>query len=492
MTFGPKRGHVMFIFERFFRDFGLLLIYVAAYLIIKDVQILLDNIFLAVVAFFMPVTRTVNYLTTYYTIDQEKLLIKSGLFNKRTQEIPLVNITSVDFTQSLILQLAKVYCIHVENASSLGSTEQGSVKIVLGAEDAVTVKRILLSKHENFQVYDVQAETPEACAAYTASLKDILLMGFLQVRVLGLLIQALAFIGVSAGFLASLIEAGRGTSAEKIIMEVIDNMGVALVITAIVVMYLISLIIGALISFIKFYGFRITDRGNSLFVEYGLITKKTHTVMKEKISGVVYVQSIFMRLLKKGSLSVFAAGYGVMDDDAKEETVLLYPVTDESEMYSFLEAVLPGFAEEPIYEKSPVRAIPYYFLCVRFIAAIILLAAAWLIPAGFVVIKQCAVVSAVILLITAIISVIMESRNSAVSAATKMIVMRTGGFRRTTTLLVRDKIEFAEDIGSNRKRARIGAATLKVGVLAPNQLSSCKVRNVRLEVSEAVRSRLLY
>ena len=37
MTFGPKRGHIMFIFERLFRDFGLLIVYLLLYLIIRDV-----------------------------------------------------------------------------------------------------------------------------------------------------------------------------------------------------------------------------------------------------------------------------------------------------------------------------------------------------------------------------------------------------------------------------------------------------------------------
>ncbi len=489
MNFGPKRGHIMFIFERFFRDFGLLMIYLVMYLLVRDVQILYDNIALAVIAFFMPVKRLIEYLSTYYMIDSEKLQIKSGLLKKQVQEIPLANITAVDFAQPLILQAAKVYVINVENAGSLGDAENGNVKMVLGSEDAVTVKRLLLAKHES---YDVQVETPESMATYKASLKDILLMGFLQVRLLGILLQAMAIIGAGAGFIAGLIESSKGTGAERFILFVLDNLGPVLVIYAAVAFVLISFVIGTLVSFIKYYGFRITDRGNSLFVEYGFFTKKTHTVMKEKISGVVYVQSIFMRILKKGSLSVFAAGYGAIGEEAQEETVLIYPVTGEEKMYSFLEAVLPGMTEEPVYEKAPGKALPYYFLCVRFILSMILMAVSLCIPGGFVIIKQCALLAAGLILIATVVSVILESRNSAVSPMTKMIVMRNGGFRRATTLLVRDKIEFAEDIASTRKRHKIGAATLKVGVLAPNQCSSCKVRNMKLEVVDAVKGRLLY
>lgn len=489
MTFGPKRGHIMFIFEKFFRDFGLLLVYLLMYFIIGDVQILYENAMLAVIALLMPVKRLIEYLTTYYTIDSEKLTVKSGLIKKQLQEIPLANITAVDFTQPLILQIAKVYCIHVENASSLGNVDEGSVKIVLGAEDAVTVKKLLLAKHES---YDIQVETPEAMATYRATAGDILLMGFMQVNFGGILIRGLAFLGVASGFLAGVIERSKGTAAERIIMTVLDNFGPLIIVEAIAGFVVICFTIGALFSFIKFYGFRITDRGNSLFVEYGLFTKKNHTVMKEKISGIVYNQSILMRILKRGTLSVFAAGYGAMDEESNEETVMLYPVMAEAEMYGFLDAVLPGFAEKPAYEKAAKGALPYYFLCERFIVAVVLTAGSLLIPAEFVIIRQCAVLIAALLMVLAVISVIMESMNAAVSPATEMIVMRNGGFRRKTTLLVRSKVEFAEDIASERKRRRIGAATLKVGILAPNQYSTCKVRNMKIEVIDAVRSGLLY
>ena len=489
MSFGPKRGHVMFIFERFFRDFGLLIVYLLLYLVIRDVQILLDNIALAVLAFFLPVTRTVKYLTTYYTIDREKLLIKSGLLNKKTQEIPLANITAVDFTQPMILQIAKVYCIHVENASSLGDVEKGTVKIVLGEEDAVLVKRLLLAKHES---YDIQVETPESLATYKASLKEVVLMGLLQVKVLVLLIQMAAFLGAGAGILASVIEKSDGEFVEELVIMLLDNLGVMLVIYIVIALYLVSLVIGALMSIIKFYGFRITDRGNSLFVEYGLFTKNTHTIMKEKISGIYYRQSILMRIIKRGTLEVFAAGYGGMDEGDREEAVMLYPVIPESKVYGFLENILPGFAEEPEYETAPGNSLPYYFICGRFIAAVVVLAGTLMIPEEFVIIRQCVIAVAVLLVLLAVASVVLEYRNAAVSAATKMIVLRNGGFTRNTFMLVRDKIEYAEDRASNRKRRRIGVSSITVGVLAPNQYSSHKVRNMKLEVFDAVKGRLMY
>ena len=87
-----------------------------------------------------PVLRLIQYLTTRYSIAGERLIIESGLFQKKRRELPLANITTVDFTQSLIFQMAGVYAVHVDTNSSIGSGDSGQVKMVLNGKDAIFVK----------------------------------------------------------------------------------------------------------------------------------------------------------------------------------------------------------------------------------------------------------------------------------------------------------------------------------------------------------------
>lgn len=128
MKFGPRRGHVMAIFERFFRDFGLLLAALVLCLFLGDFQLLLENGNLVGLVLIAPVLRLIQYLTTRYSIAGERLIIESGLFQKKRRELPLANITTVDFTQSLIFQMAGVYAVHVDTNSSIGSGDSGQVK----------------------------------------------------------------------------------------------------------------------------------------------------------------------------------------------------------------------------------------------------------------------------------------------------------------------------------------------------------------------------
>ena len=142
MMFGPKRAHVMFIFENFIKDFGIFLIAVIVFLFVRDVQILLDNIFIVVIALAGPISRLVRYYCTRYTIDDERLLVESGWLKKEKLEIPLATISSVDMTQNLLFQLTHVYALQIENAGSIGGDSDGSVKLILGKDDA-DIKRYL-------------------------------------------------------------------------------------------------------------------------------------------------------------------------------------------------------------------------------------------------------------------------------------------------------------------------------------------------------------
>lgn len=477
--FGPKRNHVMFIFERVIRDFGLLILYILLYIFLRDVQILMDNAAFAVIALFMPVTRAVKYFTTYFTIDDEKLVVKSGLLRKEVQEIPLANITSVDFTQPLVLQIAKVYGINVENAGSLGSSDRGNVRLVLKESDALVVKQLLLAKR---RTCDAQQETPNARGTYAADFKDLVMMGFMQSKAMVLIIQMLAYAGVITGIVSKIIGRRELDRMEAILLAY----GALLVLAAFIALYLVSTIISAVIEIVKYYDFKVTDRGNALFIEYGIFTKKSLTVMKSKISGIHYRQSLSMKFLRRGTLELFAAGYGGLDDDTAEESVMLYPVMSERKLYGFIDAILPGAVEPPVFEEAPKKSLPYFFMCFRFAAAAVLFVGSFAVRIGSV------TATAFVLLILAVISVVLEYRNSAVSADTKMIVFRNGGFCRHTMLLVRDKIESVEDTASNRKRHNAGISSVTVGVLAANQYSTHRVRNMPIDVFEKLKGRLIY
>lgn len=70
---------------------SLLIIALIVGLIQGDMNILLENVGVLVVVLLGPVGRIVRYLTTRYAVEEEKLVVKSGLFKKEELEVPPVH-----------------------------------------------------------------------------------------------------------------------------------------------------------------------------------------------------------------------------------------------------------------------------------------------------------------------------------------------------------------------------------------------------------------
>lgn len=494
MTFGPKRGHFMFIFERFFRDFGLLLAALILSLILRDPQILFDNSALVFLVLFAPVSRLIRYFCTYYTIDDKRLLVESGWINKKKQEVPIANITTVDFTQNFFFQLARVYRLNVETASSIGNGPSGTVRLVLKDRDAVFVKKLLLAKQEDergeWEGSDTRISEEADGNTIMASAGEILLMGLLRSKVF-IAAQVLVYGSMAISLFGKLI-LDKNLDGEKVMTDYLSRItGPLLVLALILAFYLISLGISLTLSCVKYYGFRVTDRESSIFIEYGLLTKKTHTLMKDKISGVSYRQPLLMRVFRRGTLEIFAAGYGGLDDNNQAERAVLYPILRAEKLEPFLARFLPEIEEKEPVRRADPKAFPYFFLCARFSCALAFAAGVLAVPQEVKAVKIGLAAGSAALLLLVIGSVILEYANSALSGNETIVVLVNGGYTKHTVMLKTDKVEFIEDRASMRKRRNKHLSSVRLGLLSERDRQHL-VRNMDRSVFEHIRQRLIY
>lgn len=183
MEFGPKRGHPIFIVENFFKDFSLLLIAVVIGLIQGDMRVLYENIGVLVVVLLGPIQRIVQYFTTYYTVDSEKLTVKSGLFKKNQLELPLSTITTVDFSQNVLHQVFGVYRLNVDNASNISNTNT-KVRMTFAKEDAFVVRDLLISGRKGLDGFNLGEEGAALAGTEGKRIKvsagDLMLLGLLK------------------------------------------------------------------------------------------------------------------------------------------------------------------------------------------------------------------------------------------------------------------------------------------------------------------------
>jgi putative membrane protein len=492
IRFGPKRSHPLIIFNNFFKNFGLLVALLAFCFFTGSFSMLYDNIALPVIVLVGPITRLFNYLFTQYTIDDEKLFIEKGLLNRQKIELPLNTITSVDFSQSLIFQVAGVFLVSVENSASLQGN-QAKVQFALKSESALEAKKFLLGKQnegkatvdeDGLPIGDGALSDETILSRKAASVGEILLLGLLQAKAL-VIFQVLSVGAVIITF-GSQLFLDENIDGDQYLIDWFMNLkGIQVILVAVVVLYLAGIIVSVLMSGLKYFGFCVTNRSDSIFVEYGLLTRKTQTIMKNKISGVNYKQPFLMKPFNMGILYVYVAGFSLEEDNAPKDA-MLYPLMRRHELQPFLEKHIPGISAPPAYHVPEKKALPYFFICPRFVLSVLILVASIAIgyfqgePAAPVVAfgEYLWMVGLAIFIFT-ICSVVLEYRHTGIYSGSENISLTYGGYTKSEVTLLIPKVESIREHASLSKK-RKNLTSVLVSIMAARTYASHKVRNVSL------------
>jgi putative membrane protein len=504
IRFGPKRSHPLIIFNNFFKSFGLLIALLAFCLFIGDFSMLYDNLALPVIVLVGPITRLFNYLFTQYTIDDEKLFIEKGLFNRQKIELPLNTITSVDFSQSILFQATGIYLVNVENSASLQSN-QTKVQFALKSASALEAKSFLLGKQnegkqqvdeEGLPIGNTLQNDETILSRRAASFGEIILLGLLQAKAL-VIFQVLSVAAVVITFGSQLFFKENIDGDQYLLDWFLNLKGLQVIIIAVVVLYVAGILVSVFMSSLKYFGFCVTNRSDSVFVEYGLLTRKTHTIMKNKISGVNYKQPFLMKPFNMGTLYVFVAGFSLEDDNAPKDA-MLFPLMRRHELQPFLEQHIPGITVQPEYHTPEKKALPYFFICPRFVFSVLFLAACVAIgyfqgapAAPIIAFSEYLWMVGLAVLVFTICSVILEYRHTGIYSGDENVSLTYGGYTQSEVTLLTAKVESIREHASLSKKSK-NITSVLVSIMAAPTYANHRVRNVSLGDFRLMESILKY
>ena len=105
MNFGPVKGSPLYIFDNFLADFSLTILAIAYAVIRGNIDALLENTVLLVIAVVGPLGRIISYLCTTYEVKGDHLIVRKGFISKSVQEVPLSSITSVDVSAKVFYRI---------------------------------------------------------------------------------------------------------------------------------------------------------------------------------------------------------------------------------------------------------------------------------------------------------------------------------------------------------------------------------------------------
>lgn len=476
--FGPKRGHFLAIFDDFIKNFGILLVIIVV-AILKDPKILIDKFEYVFLGLINPIYRFFVYLSTLIEINESSLIIKKGIFVKKTIEIPLNTITTVDLSQDLMYQICDVYKIKVDNSSQIKDVEQkAEASFALKKQEALYVKRLLLKK-SNSENLTNQEKMPKESVVATVS--DFFMLGVLQSKFLYLI--SLLPIIVTAGVASKNILKSQ-VSMENIFLLLEKKVGIFRTLGIFfLLLFILAFIISIISSILTYYNFRLTKTRKAILVEYGLLTKKQYSLAYEKISGVRLHQSLLMRLLKLYKVEVLVIGYGDESEKDQKEETMLFPIANKEKVEQLFSKLLPQYRLPEEYEKPSKNAFVYFFITGYFIASLAL------ILLSFVFRNRWVTNGATLLFLLAVIKTILEYKSTALNIGEKIITFCNGGFSKKITLIPKSRTESVTFVTTIPKRKK-GICHIKLGFFAPIMVSRIMVKNLNIQVANDLKEQI--
>ena len=244
------------------------------------------------------------------TVDEKMLSIRSGLFFRRTAQVPISSIT----------------CIYVERDPLL--TLFGAVKVAVDT-NAGNFKRT------DFEFYLGRKRVSEFCdmlravtprnRIYLCNLRQIALMSLSSASALSGLLVAAGIIKTGGRLLGDTLE-DRLVETLGAVTEPLSRI-IPPAATTIAALLVVGFCISFLITLAKHISFVVRCNKRGVLIEQGFLRQKQSFIRRDAIGAGVISMPPLLHLFHRSSLCIFASGYGTQNG----ERSILFPVERASE-----------------------------------------------------------------------------------------------------------------------------------------------------------------
>lgn len=466
-----KRQHFLLIFDKL-SLVPLIPLLLAVVNLIKsksqiDASTIGESVVFIVIALLSSSGNLFKFISTFYYIDNNLLIVESGLFTKKKLQLPIAGITSIDYSQNLIHKLFKVYKVKIDNASQVKEEANNpEAYLILKENDAHELKEAVAPSQ-----LKTEYETNKQNNVLMPSTVEFIKYGLVKSKYLGVLafLGAFTFVFENDSIRSLILDNISLPSFELEFSIVI----VALAFILISATYLVILLISVIRTVIRYYGFKLEKEDEKLIIDYGVLNHQRHTFPQEKISAIVLKQNILMRILKLYSLELSVIGYGNTTDKGLEKAIL-YPVANKDMAEKVIDFVLPGQSFElnsNNMEKCPKRALKYFFVTPSSIILLVGLIITCIVG------NRWFIASALLVFSVFSIFKLLQYKNQGVVCGPDSVYFAKGSIYRKIILVKRPIIESVEGISSYFK-VKKDIGSVKISFIGPFGNNNIYLRNM--------------
>ena len=312
------------------------------------------------------VYQLVIWSKTYIYVQDNSIVIEKNTLHKTKNTVGIRSISNVNIEQNLFEMFIGTCSLKLDT-NSMSTADETDVKIVLKKNDAKELRKYLMTAMQDISERSKPlAEASSKIASdwmLEVSGKEMLSHGLLAVNVVSLLIAIGTFIALISMIVTGAEKVIRGESVVGMFFGLLMAGGMW-----------VSAMRDLLKGFIKYYNFKITRRGDRLYMSYGLLKKVNYTIPVEKINALKLKQSLFARISGHYMAEIINIGMG---DDEEETESFLFPYCRIETVAARITELIPeyDFAKELTYDRQPRSVwlawiIPFSFY-IAIVAALI-------------------------------------------------------------------------------------------------------------------------
>ncbi|MBL0881899.1 MAG: PH domain-containing protein [Chitinophagaceae bacterium] len=280
---------------------------------------------------FILIKTLLDYWFMKFSIHQGQLLVRKGLFTKKTVTIPLERIQAVHLEQSLLHTLTRTYKVLIDTAG----TDEEELKIyAIAAEDATALRYILLNAMH--RSVDGGSDKQTIPATNYQLISKLNIVGLLK---LSLSANHLETMGIIAAFVIGKYEDIKPLINKIPLLKQLQSYSDTMqftwtVITSLVIIsLLITMVISIVRTFLRFYDYTVRKDEKGFHIRWGLVQIKQKIIPFNKIQMLSWRSNFIRRLIGLGLLSLKVAGQ-------KEEKVKLrleLPITSPEQVATIIQ-----------------------------------------------------------------------------------------------------------------------------------------------------------
>ena len=304
-----------------------------------------------------------RYFTLRYRIEDAHFYVDQGLIFRKTRTIPVDRIQNIDLTQNVLHRIFKVAEVKVETASG---TEAEAVLRVLSMEEVDTLRKAIFAGKQMLtanqtqklpakssdlaeslspvdQASDIAAvsDPVEGEEVWKIPLIDLIKVGLASNR-------GLVMLGIGLVTFDQFTEKGYETVFAFLagyLPKDTGSLGFYLKAIIAVVLGLVLLrLVGILWYVLRFFDYKLEQRGDDLRLSCGLLTRVSASVPRKRIQFISVQQNLIMRWFGLATIRVETAG-GATDASKPNQSIgktWFMPVIPVAEVPQLVNLLRPG------------------------------------------------------------------------------------------------------------------------------------------------------